>query len=147
MSTLAKDTHHDHDHKPTGLKRWFFSTNHKDIGTLYLIFALTMFFVGGAMAMIIRAELFQPGLQFVDPQFYNSMVTIHALVMIFGAVMPAGVGLANWMIIDDICGALSHTVCQFLNRNHIWNNDIANLFYLRLAFPHTRFFPLTSDRC
>ena len=57
-----------------------------------------MFFVGGAMAMIIRAELFQPGLQFVDPQFYNSMVTIHALVMIFGAVMPAGVGLANWMI-------------------------------------------------
>ena len=74
MSTLAQDTHHDHDHKPTGLKRWFFSTNHKDIGTLYLIFALTMFFVGGAMAMIIRAELFQPGLQFVDPQFYNSMV-------------------------------------------------------------------------
>ena len=55
MSTLAKDTHHDHDNKPTGLKRWFFSTNHKDIGTLYLIFALTMFFVGGAMAMIIRA--------------------------------------------------------------------------------------------
>ena len=98
MSTIAKDTHHDHEHKPTGLKRWFFSTNHKDIGTLYLIFALTMFFVGGAMAMIIRAELFQPGLQFVDPQFYNSMVTIHALVMIFGAVMPAGVGLANWMI-------------------------------------------------
>ena len=80
------------------LKRWFFSTNHKDIGTLYLIFALTMFFVGGSMAMIIRAELFQPGLQFVDPQFYNSMVTVHALIMIFGAVMPAGVGLANWMI-------------------------------------------------
>jgi len=98
MGTIAKDTHHDHEHKPTGLKRWFFSTNHKDIGTLYLIFALTMFFVGGAMAMVIRAELFQPGLQFVDPQFYNSMVTIHALVMIFGAVMPAGVGLANWMI-------------------------------------------------
>ena len=96
MSTLAHDDHHDH--KPTGLKRWFFSTNHKDIGTLYLIFALTMFFVGGSMAMIIRAELFQPGLQFVDPQFYNSMVTVHALIMIFGAVMPAGVGLANWMI-------------------------------------------------
>ncbi len=98
MSTLTHADDHDHDHKPTGLKRWFFSTNHKDIGTLYLIFALTMFFVGGSMAMIIRAELFQPGLQFVDPQFYNSMVTVHALIMIFGAVMPAGVGLANWMI-------------------------------------------------
>ena len=57
-----------------------------------------MFFIGGAMAMVIRAELFQPGLQFVDPQFFNSMTTVHALVMIFGAVMPAGVGLANWMI-------------------------------------------------
>jgi cytochrome c oxidase subunit 1 len=94
MSTLA----HDHDHAPSGLKRWLCSTNHKDIGTLYLIFALTMFFVGGAMAMVIRAELFEPGLQYVNPQFYNSMVTVHALVMIFGAVMPAGVGLANWMI-------------------------------------------------
>jgi|TARA_B110000444_G_C18824636_1_gene589651 cytochrome c oxidase subunit 1 len=98
MSTTTHEIDHDHDHAPSGLKRWFFSTNHKDIGTLYLIFALTMFFVGGSMAMIIRAELFQPGLQFVDPQFYNSMVTVHALIMIFGAVMPAGVGLANWMI-------------------------------------------------
>ena len=96
MSTLAHE--HDHHHAPSGLKRWIFSTNHKDIGTLYLIFSLMMFFIGGAMAMIIRAELFQPGLQFVDPQFYNSMVTVHALIMIFGAVMPAGVGLANWMI-------------------------------------------------
>jgi cytochrome c oxidase subunit 1 len=50
------------------------------------------------MAMIIRAELFEPGLQFVEPQFFNSMTTMHALVMIFGAVMPAFVGLANWLI-------------------------------------------------
>ncbi|MBM2829755.1 MAG: ctaD [Gammaproteobacteria bacterium] len=92
-------THDDHhDHKPTGITRWLFSTNHKDIGTMYLIFALIMFFVGGAMAMVIRAELFQPGLQFVDPLFFNSMTTMHALVMIFGVVMPAGVGLANWQI-------------------------------------------------
>ena len=74
------------------------TTNHKDIGTMYLVFAGVMFFLGGAMAMVIRAELFQPGLQFVDPQFFNSMTTMHALVMIFGAVMPAWVGLANWMI-------------------------------------------------
>ena len=65
---------------------------------MYLIFACVMFFVGGFMAMIIRAELFQPGLQLVEPQFFNSMTTMHALVMIFGAVMPAWTGLANWMI-------------------------------------------------
>jgi cytochrome c oxidase subunit 1 len=88
----------DHHDMPTGLHRWVFTTNHKDIGTLYLIFSLVMFFMGGAMAMVIRAELFQPGLQFVDPQFFNSMTTVHALLMVFGAVMPAFVGLANWML-------------------------------------------------
>ncbi len=87
-----------HDHKPTGIGRWLFSTSHKDIGTMYLVFALIMFFIGGAMALVIRAELFQPGLQFVNPHFFNQMTTVHALVMIFGAVMPAGVGLANWLI-------------------------------------------------
>ncbi|MEO0577113.1 MAG: cytochrome c oxidase subunit I [Pseudomonadota bacterium] len=93
--------HHDehHDHGPAkGLSRWLFTTNHKDIGTLYLLFSLTMFFVGGAMALVIRAELGMPGLQFVHPDFYNQMVTMHALIMIFGAVMPAFVGLANWMV-------------------------------------------------
>ncbi|MFI3187579.1 MAG: cytochrome c oxidase subunit I [Methylococcaceae bacterium] len=96
------DEHHaddHHDHGPAkGLLRWIITTNHKDIGTLYLLFALAMFFVGGSMAMVIRAELFEPGLQFVDPAFFNSMTTMHALVMVFGAVMPAFVGLANWQI-------------------------------------------------
>jgi cytochrome c oxidase subunit I len=92
---------HDHEHHDgpaTGFKRWLFTTNHKDIGTMYLTFSLIMFFVGGAMAMLIRAELFKPGLQLMDPVFFNQMTTNHALVMIFGAVMPAFVGLANWMI-------------------------------------------------
>ena len=63
------NAHDDHDHKPTGfLNRWLFTTNHKDIGTLYLILALVMFFLGGVMAMIIRAELFMPGLQLVEPR-------------------------------------------------------------------------------
>jgi len=93
------DHHDDHDHGPQkGLLRWIITTNHKDIGTLYLLFALAMFFIGGIMALVIRAELFEPGLQFVEPQFFNSMTTMHALVMVFGAVMPAFVGLANWMI-------------------------------------------------
>ena len=87
-----------HDSHPTGLSRWLFTTNHKDIGTLYLWFAFAMFIIGGAMAMIIRAELWQPGLQVVDPNFFNQMTTVHALVMVFGAVMPAFTGLANWQI-------------------------------------------------
>ena len=93
------DVHDDHDHKPHGfLHRWLFTTNHKDIGTLYLVFSLTMFFIGGSMAMVIRAELFKPGMQLVQPEFFNEMTTMHALIMIFGAVMPAFVGLGNWMI-------------------------------------------------
>ncbi len=98
MSTAtAHDDHHDHG-PAKGLSRWLFTTNHKDIGTLYLLFSLMMFFIGGALAMGIRAELFEPGLQFVDPMFFNSLTTMHALIMIFGAVMPAFVGLANWLI-------------------------------------------------
>ncbi len=65
---------------------------------MYLVFSLLMFFSGGTMALIIRTELFQPGLQFVDPGFFNQMTTMHALIMVFGAVMPAFVGLANWMV-------------------------------------------------
>ncbi len=91
--------HDDHDHKPTGfLDRWLFTTNHKDIGTLYLGLSLIAFLIGGVMAMIIRAELFMPGLQLVEPDFFNQMATMHALIMIFGAVMPAWVGFANWLI-------------------------------------------------
>ncbi len=91
--------HDDHAHGPDkGVMRWIKTTNHKDLGTLYLWFSFTMFFIGGIMSLIIRAELFQPGLQFVDPEFYNQMITLHALVMIFGGVMPGFVGLANWMV-------------------------------------------------
>ncbi len=96
-NVAAHDDHHDHGPEK-GIVRWIVTTNHKDIGTLYLAFALVMFFVGGTMALIIRSELFEPGMQFVDPQFFNSMTTMHALVMVFGAVMPAFVGLANWQI-------------------------------------------------
>ena len=93
----ANEAHHAH-HPAKGFKRWLYTTNHKDIGSLYLIFSLTMFLIGGAMAMVIRAELFQPGLQLVDPHFFNQMTTVHGLIMVFGAVMPAFTGLANWMI-------------------------------------------------
>lgn len=78
--------------------RWLFTTNAKDIGTLYLWLSCIMFFVGGSMALVIRAELFHPGMAIVNPEFYNQMVTFHGLIMIFGVVMPAFVGLANWQI-------------------------------------------------
>ena len=87
-----------HHESAKGLTRWLFTTNHKDIGTMYLWFSFAMFLLGGSFAMIIRAELFQPGLQIVQPEFFNQMTTMHGLVMVFGAIMPAFVGLANWMI-------------------------------------------------
>ena len=89
---------HHHDEIPIGLSRWLFTTNHKDIGTLYLWFSFIMFIIGGAMALVIRAELFQPGLQLVNPHFFNQMTTVHALVMMFGAIMPGFVGFANWLV-------------------------------------------------
>ena len=97
MSTEAIHDEH-HDHKPSGIGRWLFSTNHKDIGTMYLVFALVMLFLGGASAMLLRAELFEPGLQLLDPDTYNNLLTNHALIMVFGVVMPAAAGMANWMI-------------------------------------------------
>ena len=89
---------HSHDHHPSGLMRWVTTTNHKDIGSMYLWFSFAMFIVGGIMALVIRAELFQPGLQVVDPDRFNQMTTLHGLIMVFGAIMPAFVGFANWMI-------------------------------------------------
>ena len=93
----------DHEHStPKGflafIKRWLFTTNHKEIGTLYLLFSLLMFFIGGIFALLIRAELFQPGARLLNPEFFNQMTTLHGLVMLFLAIMPAFSGFANWMI-------------------------------------------------
>jgi cytochrome c oxidase subunit 1 len=94
--------HHEGYPETKGLgqwvKRWVTTTNHKDIGTLYLVLALVMFFAGGFMAMMIRAQLMTPGARLMNPEFYNQVVTFHGLIMIFGVVMPAFVGLANWQI-------------------------------------------------
>lgn len=87
--------------KPTAISwilRWLYTTNHKDIGTLYLILSGLMFFIAGMMAILIRAQLIQPGMHLFNPNTYNELVTLHGLVMIFGVIMPAFVGLANWMI-------------------------------------------------
>ena len=100
MNAVVEEHHDDHhDHGPAkGITRWLYTTNHKDIGTLYLWFSFAMFFVGGICALGIRAELFQPGLQIVQPELFNQLTTMHGLIMVFGAVMPAFVGLANWLV-------------------------------------------------
>ncbi len=89
---------HKHDPVPKGWKRWLLSTNHKDIGTMYLMFSFLMLLEGGVLALLLRTELFRPGLQFFRPELFNQFTTMHGLIMIFGAIMPAFVGFANWMI-------------------------------------------------
>lgn len=99
---ISHGEHEHHHHEEKGfwpwLSHWIFTTNHKDIGTLYLWLSFIMFFVGGAMALLIRAELFQSGLSITEPNFYNQLVTMHGLIMVFGVIMPALVGIANWQI-------------------------------------------------
>jgi cytochrome c oxidase subunit 1 len=94
----AHEHDHAHAHHPTGIMRWVTTTNHKDIGTMYLWFSFIMFITGGLMALTIRAELFSPGLQIVQPELFNQLVTMHGLIMVFGAIMPGFVGFANWQI-------------------------------------------------
>lgn len=103
VSTHHHDSHHDHH--PTGLGRYLFSTNHKDIGTMYLIFAICAGLIGGAFSVYMRAELMHPGIQYfgtdaqVDGQQWNVIITAHALIMIFFTVMPALIGgFGNWFV-------------------------------------------------
>ncbi len=106
--------HHDADHKPAFFQRWFMSTNHKDIGTLYLIFAIFAGIVGGAISGLMRAELAHPGIQFLPIwtqmmggapdmdtalHMWNVLITAHGLIMVFFMVMPAIIGgFGNWFV-------------------------------------------------
>ena len=110
-------THDAHDHRPHGWVRWVYSTNHKDIGTLYLIFAICAGIVGAALSVAMRMELQEPGIQIfhglaamvygyeggaaldAGKHMFNMFTTMHGLIMIFFMVMPALIGgFANWMV-------------------------------------------------
>ncbi|MCJ2033098.1 cytochrome c oxidase subunit I [Methylobacterium sp. J-068] len=103
MANAAAHTgHHDaHDHHmPSFFSRWFLSTNHKDIGTLYLLFAFCAGIMGAFLSFGIRMEMEEPGLQyFANPGTYNVFVTGHGLIMVFFMVMPALIGgFGNWFV-------------------------------------------------
>src|SRR5215475_2087300 len=90
---------HAHDH-PTGWRRFVYSTNHKDIGTMYLVFAIISGVIGASLSIAMRAELMEPGMQiFGDPELFNVFTTAHGLIMIFFMVMPAMIGgFGNWFV-------------------------------------------------
>ena len=104
MAYAAADDHHDH--RPGFFVRWFFSTNHKDIGTLYLLFAIVAGVIGSAFSVIMRMELAEPGAQLLvgpdgqmDGQLWNVFITAHGLIMVFFVVMPALIGgFGNWIV-------------------------------------------------
>ena len=100
MAYGAAAAHGEHEHHPTGWKRWVYSTNHKDIGTMYMILAMVAALIGGGMSWYIRLELAEPGLQYItDTQFYNVLVTAHGFIMVFFVVMPAMIGgFGNWFV-------------------------------------------------
>jgi cytochrome c oxidase subunit I len=117
--TPADAAHHDHahddHHTPGFFARWFMSTNHKDIGTLYLIFAIVAGIIGGAISGVMRLELAEPGIQYLQGMasfvhggeasfdeglhFWNVLITAHGLIMVFFMVMPAMIGgFGNWFV-------------------------------------------------
>jgi len=125
MTTITADavpSGHEHaheydpgaDHKPGFFARWFMSTNHKDIGTLYLIFAITAGIIGGAISGLMRIELNEPGIQYLvgwsqflgeegtltqAKHLWNVLITAHGLIMVFFMVMPAMIGgFGNWFV-------------------------------------------------
>ena len=100
---------HGHDHHedhPTGWRRFVYSTNHKDIGTMYLVFAILAGLIGGAFSVYMRMELQNPGVQFMtnedgspDGHLWNMFITAHGLIMVFFVVMPALIGgFGNWIV-------------------------------------------------
>ncbi len=100
-NTIAINFENEEDHHPKGITRWLFSTNHKDIGTMYLIFAVAAGLIGGLFSFVFRLELMEPGNQILggNHQLYNMLITAHALIMVFFMIMPGLIGgFGNWFV-------------------------------------------------
>ena len=106
MSTHETHGHEAHAHHPTGWRRFVYSTNHKDIGTMYLMLAIVAGLIGGAISVYMRMELSHPGVQYMvnadgspNGQLWNVFITAHGLIMVFFVVMPAMIGgFGNWFV-------------------------------------------------
>jgi cytochrome c oxidase subunit 1 len=102
----AAHAHGHDDHTPTGWRRYVYSTNHKDIGTMYLVFSVIAGLIGGSFSVYMRMELMEPGVQYMtledgspDGHLWNTIVTAHGLIMVFFVVMPAVIGgFGNWIV-------------------------------------------------
>jgi cytochrome c oxidase subunit 1 len=143
------------DHSGHGAYSWrdYFriNTDHKVIGIQYLVTTIVFFIVGGMMAMLFRAELAQPGLQFMDSQTFNGLVSMHAALMIFLFIIPAFAGLANFAV-PLMLGAPDMAFPR-LNALSYWLLPIAGVMFLcaflapggAFAAGWTGYAPLATD--
>ena len=155
MSAVIGHDHdhaHGHDHHPSGLMRWVKTTNHKDIGTMYLWFSFVMFLSAASWRWSSAPNCSCPGMQVVNPEVFNQMTTLHGLIMVFGAIMPAFVGFANWLIPMQI-GAPDMAFPRMNNWSFWLLPPAATLLILSLFVPGgapgvgwTLYAPLSSSR-